>query len=162
MKPKKPPNLILNYQMFYHLQEEAHLYPCLQAMQKPHQHLTQPQIIFPLLEALDLISLSIESKVKASVTALHKVHNFKGLTLPFWCCFFNFFWIIFHSFKFNCNLVWYWNQWQYCSTKRKGSLNRWVEALTPMEWRSPWTNSMYCARNDDEEFPMIFLKAPPC
>ena len=50
---------------------------------------------------------------------------------------------IFHSFKFNCNLVWYWNQWQYCSTKRKSSLNRWVEALMPMEWRSPLTNSMY-------------------
>ena len=25
----------------------------------------------------------------------------------------------------------------------------------PMEWRSPLTNSMYCVRNDDDEFPMV-------
>ena len=42
-----------------------------------------PHKIFPLLEALDLVSLSVESKVKACVIALHKVHNFKGITLPF-------------------------------------------------------------------------------
>ena len=81
-------------------------------------------------EALDLVLLSVESKVKACVIALHKVYNFKGITLSFWC-FFLIFKIIFHFFKFNCNLVWYWNQWQYCFTKWKSSLNRRVEALTP-------------------------------
>ena len=35
------------------------------------------------IKALDLVSLSVDSKVKACVTALHKVHNFKGITLPF-------------------------------------------------------------------------------
>ena len=92
------------------------------------------------------------------------------------------FWIIFHSFKFNCNLVWYWNQWQYFSTKGKSSLNRRVETLTPMDgevlWLTPCTVSIMMMRNSpwfsessparvrnspwfSRKFPCYGFKPPP-
>ena len=125
-------------------------------MQKPHQHLTH---LYKFFFWSIRFSFTISRKQGQSLCySTTQSHNFNGITLPFWCCFLNSFWIIFHSFKFNCNLVWYWNQWQYCSTKRKSSLNGWVKALTPMEWRRPLTNSMYM--NSPSNFPWFSESSP--